>query len=181
MTIVKEKEIEKACSILFGDSFAFEKETIEYLQLSGIKHAFRSKVKECHPDTADYTASSSDSENFLKLKDAYDFLISVKSNNGISVESAAAEQPVRRQHEYSQKKNPSRNLPNRKLKLGEYLYYSGRISWDELISALTWQRQNKKKSNRNYLFGSYFTRFNIMSSTEMGFAVFKLNVHNSGF
>ena len=179
MTIVKETEIEKACSILFGDSFTFEKETINYLQLSGIKHAFRSKVKECHPDVAGDAQTSSESENFLKLKDAYDFLISVKSNTAVTIKKTA-EQNCRKERRRENNTSPKK-LPNRRLKLGEYLYYSGKISWDELISALTWQRQNKKSSSRACLFGSYFTQFNIMSSTEMGFAVFKLNVHNAGF
>jgi hypothetical protein len=173
MTIVKEKEIEKACSILFGDSFTFDKETIEYLQLSGIKHAFRSKVKECHPDTAANDKNSTDSNNFLKLKDAYDFLISVKSNNHITVKNP--------EKNYYPNSSPARKIPNRRLKLGEYLYYSEKISWDELISALTWQRQNKKTSSRPRLFGSYFIEFKIMNSTEMGFAIFKLNVHNANF
>jgi hypothetical protein len=31
-------------------------------------------------------------------------------------------------------------LPRRGLRLAEYLYYSGRISWQSLISALVWQR-----------------------------------------
>ncbi|MBI9107309.1 MAG: J domain-containing protein [Spirochaetales bacterium] len=178
MTIVKENEIQKACTLLFGDSFSFERETIEYLQLSGIKHAFRSKVKECHPDTASEARNPAESDSFLRLKDAYDFLISVKSNNAVEIKVSSEQhhQEFRQQPE-----TPSRKLPNRKLRLGEYLYYSGKINWEELISALTWQRQNRKKTNKNLLFGSYFIQFNIMNSTEMGFAIFKLNVHNANY
>ena len=179
MTIVKDKEIEKACSILFGDSFSVEKETIEYLQLSGIKHAFRTKVKECHPDLTGNTQNPAGNDSFLKLKDAYDFLISVKSEKPIAVKSTGETRKKASGTTVQQDRKPLR-LPRRKLKLGEYLYYSGKISWEELIAALTWQRQSIK-NGRRALFGSYFTLFNIMSSSEMGFAVFKMNVHNANY
>jgi hypothetical protein len=34
-------------------------------------------------------------------------------------------------------------IPSRRLRLGEYLYYSGRISWRELIRALVWQARQR--------------------------------------
>jgi hypothetical protein len=36
-------------------------------------------------------------------------------------------------------------MPTRSLRLGEYLYYLGRISWRELIQALVWQAQQRPK------------------------------------
>ena len=163
MTLVKEDRIAEACSILFGEEFAVEQATLDYLQPSGIKHAFREKVKECHPDT-DGGDSPELQESFLKLKDAYDFLISVKSDNYSS----------------GNINEPAISIPNRKLRLGEYLYYSGKISWNELISAITWQRQNSNKS-RTFLFGLYFIKNNILTSTELGFSVFKQKIHNSNY
>jgi len=71
-------------------------------------------------------------------------------------------------------------IPHRKLKLGEYLYYTGKIDWKELISAITWQRQNSKK-NKTFLFGLYFIRNGILTASEIGFSVFKMNVHNSSY
>lgn len=155
MTEVKDNKIEKACGILFGDNFSVEQPTIDYIQLAGIKHAFREKVKVCHPDTLGGPASN---DNFIKLKDAYDFLISVKS-----------EKCVR-----------SITIPKRKLRLGEFLYYTGKISWQQLISAITWQRQNNNKK-KNYFFGLYFIKYGILSATEIGFSIFKMNIHNSNY
>jgi hypothetical protein len=36
-------------------------------------------------------------------------------------------------------------MPSHSLRLGEFLYYSGRISWRELIQALVWQAQQRPK------------------------------------
>lgn len=36
-------------------------------------------------------------------------------------------------------------LPRRRLRLAEFLYYSGRISWQTLIAALVWQRSSRPK------------------------------------
>lgn len=36
-----------------------------------------------------------------------------------------------------------KQIPNRQLLFGQYLYYSGAISWRQLIDALVWQRQQR--------------------------------------
>jgi hypothetical protein len=36
-------------------------------------------------------------------------------------------------------------LPRRRLRLAEFLYYSGRVSWQSLISAIVWQRAARPK------------------------------------
>jgi hypothetical protein len=36
-------------------------------------------------------------------------------------------------------------LPRRKLRLAEFLYYSGRVSWQSLIASIVWQRTAKPK------------------------------------
>ena len=162
--MVKEEQITEACTILFGENFIAEKATIDYLQLEGIKHAFRERAKECHPDISGGNNPELQ-ENFLKLKDAYDFLLTAK-RSPISSE-------IKNQ-------NNTVNIPNRRLRLGEFLYYTGKISWKDLISAITWQRQNMN-NNRNILFGLYFIKKGILSTSELGFSVFKLKIHNSNY
>jgi curved DNA-binding protein CbpA len=166
MTEVKDNKIAEACSILFGNTFTVEKTTIDYIQLSGIKHAFREKVKEYHPDAVRNPAPDSN-DNFIKLKDAYDFLISVKSDK-------------RPGPAISVKRSSATAIPKRRLRLGEYLYYSGKISWQELISAITWQRKNNTMKKKSF-FGMYFIKFGILTSSELGFSLFKLNIHNSNY
>ncbi|HSM91779.1 MAG TPA: J domain-containing protein [Anaeromyxobacteraceae bacterium] len=41
-----------------------------------------------------------------------------------------------------------RPLPRRRIRLAEYLYYSGRISWAEMVEALTWQRRQRPAVGR---------------------------------
>ena len=65
MTEVKENRITEACTILFGEEFAADTATLNYLQVSGIKTAFREKVKECHPDTAEKTGNENSTANFI--------------------------------------------------------------------------------------------------------------------
>ena len=36
-------------------------------------------------------------------------------------------------------------VPHRRLRLAEYLYYTGRVSWQSLISALVWQRASQPR------------------------------------
>jgi hypothetical protein len=48
-------------------------------------------------------------------------------------------------------------LPSRPLLLGEYLYYSGRISWESLIDALLWQRRGHQPIGRLAVQWGYLT------------------------
>jgi hypothetical protein len=43
---------------------------------------------------------------------------------------------------------PPEDLPRRRLRLGEYLYYSGRVSWSELVEAVAWQRAQRPPLGR---------------------------------
>ena len=65
----KNENILKACNILFGPDFKFYHESLDYLQLSGIKNAYREKSKLFHPDRA-YIVGEDESvlaENFKEL------------------------------------------------------------------------------------------------------------------
>ena len=50
MTDMEHHKIARACSLLFGSSFTFHIDSLGYLQESGVKKAFRSRAKTCHPD-----------------------------------------------------------------------------------------------------------------------------------
>ena len=167
MTIVQEKKIAEACSILFGEEFTVEKDTLDYLQLSGIKHAYRARAKTLHPDIAASESRSAAEENFLRLKKAYDFLISVKSLPSAGTVRSSAGRPAK--------------IPDRRLRLGEYLYYTGKISWNQLIAAINWQHELDDDKNGNVRIGNYFLRYGIINAAELGFSVFKLSVHNSNY
>jgi hypothetical protein len=40
------------------------------------------------------------------------------------------------------------DLPRRRLRFAEYLYYSGRVCWSELIEAIAWQRSQRPPLGR---------------------------------
>lgn len=52
---------------------------------------------------------------------------------------------------------PSAELPRRKLRLAEYLYYSGRISWAVLTDAVAWQRKQRPAIGRLAVSAGYLT------------------------
>ncbi|MBF0537797.1 MAG: DnaJ domain-containing protein [Nitrospirae bacterium] len=39
----------------------------------------------------------------------------------------------------------SKNLPRRKLRIGEFLYYAGIVSWKDLIAAIVWQSKQRQR------------------------------------
>ena len=52
-------------------------------------------------------------------------------------------------------------LPRRRLRLAEFLYYSGSISWQSLISSLVWQRSGRPK------FGEIARQLQLVSASDM--------------
>jgi hypothetical protein len=53
------------------------------------------------------------------------------------------------------------NLPTRPLLLGQFLYYSGKVSWHELIAAVVWQRGLRPK------FGDLLLRLGMLSRAQV--------------
>ena len=49
-TVVAEEELYRSCRIIFGRDLKVSPDFLQYLQLSGIKKAYRKKALEFHPD-----------------------------------------------------------------------------------------------------------------------------------
>lgn len=49
-TVVAENELFRACEIIFGPELTINRDFLEYLQISGIKTAYRKRAMETHPD-----------------------------------------------------------------------------------------------------------------------------------
>jgi hypothetical protein len=43
---------------------------------------------------------------------------------------------------------PGPRLPRRRLRLAEYLYYSGRVGWQDFVAAVAWQRGQRPAMGR---------------------------------
>jgi hypothetical protein len=149
---VSKRDLFKACESLFGTDIDVSVEFLRYLKPAGVKAAFRRKALETHPDRAIMLASQADSlENrFKEINLAYQLLkkflncpwkyqldeegvIFRRKKRPVSPARKSA-QDVIRETKYSGR------IPQRKLLLGQYLYYSGHIALTTLIKAVVWQR-----------------------------------------
>jgi len=176
-TIAAEKELFRACEIIFGPELHVSREFLEYLQLSGIKSAYRRRAMETHPDRA----AMADERNrrqrhdlFHSVQQAYENLRTFLDarEKGLPI-FAAAQQPrpprsapshggrswrsPRQQTRTATGGRPGRffswneeglyqgPLPNRRLRLGHFLYYSGLITWQTIVQALVWQRTQRPR------------------------------------
>ena len=48
--VAPEQELYKACQVIFGSDLHVTRQFLEYVQLSGVKSAYRKRAKETHPD-----------------------------------------------------------------------------------------------------------------------------------
>ena len=48
--VVAEQELLRACQVIFGDELNISRDFLAYMQMSGVKRAYRKRAKETHPD-----------------------------------------------------------------------------------------------------------------------------------
>jgi hypothetical protein len=59
-----------------------------------------------------------------------------------------------------------RPLPRRRIRLAEFLYYSGRISWATMVEAIAWQRQQRPAVGRIAVDYGFLTPLEVMQVIE---------------
>jgi hypothetical protein len=191
--VVAEKELVRACEVIFGPELNISREFLEYLQLSGIKTAYRKRAMETHPDRTAHEPQENGQQSpdlFMAVQGAYENLITFLDarEKGYRLPSprprttarraatSTAHKPRQRRQQapkrpayraqpnntrakskfhssQNQQKSPFWNvenlyrgpLPNRRLLIGHFMYYSGIINWRTLIQALIWQRTERPK------------------------------------
>lgn len=77
--VAAEHELYKACRLIFGQELPVSREFLEYIQVSGIKSAFRKKAFEIHPDRAAFHGkgkNGKDDSGFCSVREAYETLTS---------------------------------------------------------------------------------------------------------
>ena len=160
------KEIFNACQVLFGSSVLASVDFLKYLQPEGLKTAFRKKVLETHPDRAKVVGIDDEgimNERFREVVHAYEKLsplIEAKKRyilrqGGIKTNTWQESQKENVDHFYEGV------FPKRKLLIGQFLYYSGIISWRTLIEAIAWQRRQRP------LIGRIALDWNLISSYDI--------------
>jgi hypothetical protein len=159
-TDLLETDVMNACRTLFGPEPDISRGFLLYLQPSGAKSAYRKKAKETHPDfyyTEDFSVQQQQAEQFRSVSDAYDIVnkFFAERQNGRWNPSAdtGPEHSRQKSHWHSSPEHRASDnqnsayyrgpLPHHFLEIGRYLYYSGHISYGDLIKAIMWQRYQR--------------------------------------
>ena len=152
MNILSILEVSEACKVLFGPEVEVSIDFLKYLQPSGLRSAYRKKALETHPDRSETIRKDKAGMNdrFIEAKMAYEKLRPlVEGNTPFRLET----RPKKTKHHKKGNGNGrqsgfshsfhNRNIPKRELLIGQFLYYSGLISWQTLIEAIVWQRRHR--------------------------------------
>lgn len=142
----------KAGELLFGPGFEPPRDRDEAWQRE-VREAWRRRALDTHPDRA--AALGRDeremAREFQALAEAYRTLCPAGDRAGEALPERPASPQPRRQP------RPVRppvdhlhrgGLPRRPLLFAEYLYYSGRVSWRNLVEAVAWQRRQRPAIGR---------------------------------
>lgn len=153
MPQITEAEVFRACRTLFGPELNLSRDFLHYLQPSGVRSAYRQKAKITHPDRyAIATVGTQEKQQrlFQDLNQAHEtvqeFIKQRERSPATSYfrsRSSAYSQPVRRRQDRPYSKYYRGPLPTRPLQFGLFLYYLGIIPFNAVISAITWQRQQR--------------------------------------
>lgn len=175
MTIARKRTaLYDACKIIFGPEITVSDDFLRYLQPVGLKAAYRKRAFETHPDRAKSVGGHGDDMQrlFKQVRGAYDTLLHYVESRSRRVTGEPVFNGRRKQHYTPRRPQPrstrcSSNhfyqgrLPQRTLLLGQYLYYSGRISWQDMIDAIVWQTGQRPK------IGQLALQAGIMSSRQV--------------
>jgi hypothetical protein len=173
LTTLSSADFVRACQILFSPEIPFSPSFVSRLDPSTLKTAFRKKALETHPDRARVLGrpEADQSRLFQEVKRAYEALLPVAEKTVIVGPGAGFRMrtPGNRTRNTS-KNGPVRSsmgtyyrgvIPGQHLKLGQYLYYSGIITWRHLIDAISWQRRIKPR------YGQIALEWNIITAQEV--------------
>ncbi|MCF6147563.1 MAG: J domain-containing protein [Candidatus Kuenenia sp.] len=152
-------ELLNDCRLLFGSDITNITSFLQNMAPSELKMVYRRKAFETHPDRAKILGrlESEMMTHFKEVVLAYERLnlfIQRQSMKGLIIGDTATKQKKDTQKTVwntapDKKQNITTEhfykgeIPKRKLLIGQYLYYSGIISWRTLLSAIFWQRRQR--------------------------------------
>lgn len=153
LSATNRRDLLNACRTLFGPAVQLSIDFLRDLEPSELKSAYRKRVFETHPDRANLVGKSEAEMNrhFNKVILAYEILSPVIRGerkiilgDKADVQRKNRETTVRRKTENRFRDHFYKGyLPKRELLTGQFLYYSGIISWKTLIRAIIWQRRQR--------------------------------------
>jgi len=154
-------ELAEAYRALFQVEGLLAPSRLTALTPAELKSAFRSRALQTHPDRAPLLGEDEKTlrERFTIVAAAYRRLQTFLSRGAPRVTGSSGQPPVgwqpgsafgSRRRKSGRHPRPAAadhffegETPDRGLLLGEFLYFSGAISWRALIDAITWQRQQR--------------------------------------
>jgi curved DNA-binding protein CbpA len=156
MYLQPETTLLAACRTLFGHEVSLNQDFLDYLQPSGAKSAFRSLAKAHHPDGFAQSSAqvrSRQADRFREIRQAYDLIIDFLENRH-QVEpflphyktSQASKRRNWSASRHRQSEKPhcrSAVIPSIPLEFGMFSYYQGKVTYQQLIEALVWQRRQR--------------------------------------
>jgi hypothetical protein len=167
----KRGDLLSACRVLFGAEECAAPDFLARLDAQLVRRRFRTRAIELHPDRAAvlHRPPAALAEAFKQVEAAYRTLrahLAAGTRVGDRASSGNVHGPAATPPACSVPRGPGRAaapiipevahvaggdhfwsgpIPGRILRLGEFLYYSGRISWSELIRALVWQARQRPR------------------------------------
>ncbi|MDA8124286.1 MAG: DnaJ domain-containing protein [Deltaproteobacteria bacterium] len=191
--ILPEEQFLQSCRTLFGPEVRITPQFLGYLQPAGVKTAYRKLAMETHPDRAIHigTEESILETRFKEVNRAYEqivayvreperYILRLPPGSGGRAHRPATAPPAKPQPHFYQ--GP---IPPRKIFIGQYLYYSGRISMQQMWGAVVWQKLRRprlgdlartlhwltpvdireilQQRNRGELFGEFALRTGLLS------------------
>jgi len=171
-----------ACVVLLGPQARRAGQSVlRQLTVATVRSAFRRLALRTHPDRA---RGQLDGSLFVEASRAYELLMAFLLARRPLEEVRPTPSPGQRAREARPHPSSTRSgaagtrgakaradrakelfyhgpLPRRRLRLAEFLYYSGCISWQSLIRAVVWQRTERPK------FGEIARQLRIVSASDM--------------
>jgi len=147
---MQSQKILNACQVLFGDNTLYSSNFLQGLDKLKLKTAYRKKVKETHPDRARLLGINEKvmRYRFLNVISAYNLLNPFIDKKKKALLNKTKKCPPKANNPAQENSNVYEKfykgkMPQKKLLLGQFLYYSGIISFQTLLNAITWQRAKR--------------------------------------
>ena len=153
LSITSRTDVFNACRVLFGPDVQLSIDFLKRLGPFALRSAYRKKAFETHPDRANVLGESEDGMNrrFKEVVMAYQVLMPIIKGDskivlsdeiGIQEKQRGATARGQREKRFDDHFYEG-HFPKRELLIGQFLYYSGLISWKTLIEAIIWQRKQR--------------------------------------
>lgn len=156
MYLNSETALFNACRTLFGKEVNLSREFLSYLQPSGAKTAFRNQAKVHHPDAhanASVQIRQQQAERFREIRQAYDLITTFLDTRQHAKPRTHSKGPSQTASHWGsssprqrkqQKPHPGpAKIPSIPLEFGMFTYYQGKVTYQQLIEALVWQRRQR--------------------------------------